>query len=574
MANTSEEIEKAVKDGLLLDLIHNASVEREDIELVNTLVRLNNEGKLNLLEEFLGLKNDGRRDFFLTREVLGSALPQLTSPVEEVMECVKHLIKEAGNDLASDWLLTPFGEYCKSNHEKIGRIIEIAIDESNEDFDFLTSAILSGASVNIEKYVDIAISLISPEKPVVTKRAIFSLGRIRYDDNLKLIEKAVNAIENILCKVKSDLISSSTLNALVSILTVRHEEEERVLQILTQSDLEVGEHFIHTAASMLAFNGKKVSISVVKYLFSVAVNVSPQNTGTIQRLDMGLYHLVDNSREEVFGFLEELIAKSDNKIGVSSFNSLKSHLFQRNKNALFNLISRWFGSKDIRLCRNCRDLFDKATDDVEISVDYDAIEGFPDGILLFLARKACGWFFHIPTTAISFIFSLIKDGIEEEEFSNILEVAFFPLLVSYSGGVKEYIENVESEVIKKNELKEKLLKRLEEFQSESRSAGDIKELQVSEYNKEIYLRYHSALMKEAYDKAQEGSLFMSGMFSKSIILYGRSSIHYTHHAKGKERQQMQMHEISHSVEFPSLSVISPSELDNILRVFRTEGCSR
>lgn len=63
--------------------------------------------------------------------------------------------------------------------------------------------------------------------------------------------------------------------------------------------------------------------------------------------------------------------------------------------------------------------------------------------------------------------------------------------------------------------------------------------------------------------------------SESVLLYGNKSISYIHTGPNeKVRQEIPLHQISTSIEFPSLQLLDPHNLDLQLRVFRVEGCHK
>jgi hypothetical protein len=81
-------------------------------------------------------------------------------------------------------------------------------------------------------------------------------------------------------------------------------------------------------------------------------------------------------------------------------------------------------------------------------------------------------------------------------------------------------------------------------------------------------------MAEARKKAEKASI-LNSICSKSVLLYGRKSIHYIHGLDEQmHRQEMPLHSFSHSIEHSRLAYMDPHGLDYMLRVFSIEGCER
>lgn len=107
-----------------------------------------------------------------------------------------------------------------------------------------------------------------------------------------------------------------------------------------------------------------------------------------------------------------------------------------------------------------------------------------------------------------------------------------------------------------------------------KSARDIPELLLSQSHRETHSRLANRQMAEARKKAEKASI-LNSICSKSVLLYGRKSIHYIHGLDEQmHRQEMPLHSFSHSIEHSRLAYMDPHGLDYMLRVFSIEGCER
>ncbi|MBN4080136.1 hypothetical protein JYT31_00580 [Beggiatoa alba] len=143
MTELETKLINACRDGDFLNTIYEISrkdnSEREKI--INELILLNNNLKIDVVAEFKKLKNsDEYGNFFIIRRLFEKILPKINSPAKDVMECVIHLTKEAGADMTARILFSPFTEYCESDKHRTGEILRY-VDESPElCADFITPA--------------------------------------------------------------------------------------------------------------------------------------------------------------------------------------------------------------------------------------------------------------------------------------------------------------------------------------------------------------------------------------------------------------------------------------------------
>jgi hypothetical protein len=190
-----------------------------------------------------------------------------------------------------------------------------------------------------------------------------------------------------------------------------------------------------------------------------------------------------------------------------------------------------------------------------------------------LARKAIGWFFMRPVSAISFVISMIE-ACAENELTEIENVCFQPLLISYPGSVRRYLEGEAKNDKKRTKgFCNRLLTRLKKYHADFESAQNIKELKPSEEDRYAYSRHHQRLMNESMKSAKSSSLLSVLGVQELVLLYGNKSISYIHtNSEEKVRQETPLHKFSTSIEYPSLEFLDPQNLDLSLRIFRIEGC--
>lgn len=230
--------------------------------------------------------------------------------------------------------------------------------------------------------------------------------------------------------------------------------------------------------------------------------------------------------------------------------------------------------KKIKLGIYASDLLRDSDKGISIGFDPAYVTKESKGVHLFLARKACGWFFNQPKTAISLIESLIL-GAPEDELIEIQQLIFHPLCVSYPGSICDHLERLnKSKEDRVKQIATTVLSEYEKYQASVKEAFKINELSPSEQDRHTYWRHHNKLMSESMKQARSKSFFTSLLgVNESILLYGNKSIHYVHHGEQKTRQEVPLSEISTSFEFASMYNLDPHGLEDIVWQFKAEGCT-
>lgn len=576
MKELDEKLLDGCKNGTFLDTVYELYLEdhSEESALNNSLVRMHNKGFLDVISEFkkLGAKDEGR-DFFLLRGVLEGILPEINAPISQVMSCVKHLTLEAGEDMASHTLMRPFRAFCQSDPERPLELLTLATDTIDEEFDFISSAVISGATIDVKEYVEKAVVLGKSKNSTVSQRAVFALGQVDYKGQKSLVEAAVRVIVSAPDAHKDNPFFSVSLRSLSLLFLQDQSCKAQMLSFIQNHQEEADDQLIHTAAEVLFFENGKIPDDVEICLLKLASKVKPENKGTLNKLDHAFANILKRGEfTKVVGLMEELFEQSNYEISVADFSGLVRELFCSKDTHLSKLVTRWLLSRNVALGRFCCDLFDIShTREIPIQCDLSQLSGEYVNAHLFLTKKACGWLFIKQLSAISFIVSLI-DSAPEEQLEEISNIVFDPLLISYPGSVKEYLGSLPDESSERvQNFAASALAKLDEYHDGLDQAYGVKEMKPSEAQRHTYNRHHNKIMSKIHDGAREESIFRS-IFKESVLLYGDSSIHYMYHGGEKHRQESQMQKVSTKFEFPSLEVIDPHGLSFQIREFRLEGC--
>lgn len=571
---------ESIKNDNFLEVVHQSYLHDRnemDTQLGKLLSELHNSGEVDIVLEFSKLnRTNHKQDFFSLRHIFIKALPFLEAPVLQVMECVKHLTNQAEGDMTKGIVIGPFIEYCKKTPSRVDEVLSISLNNIDDSFDFVTPSLIAGSQINIDQYFEIALGLLADNKnSEIIKRTIFSLGRIKYT-NTQQTTRAFDAIREKSLE-SSEIDLSCCLNSLFHIYTQNLFLDTQIIEFIESIKSNNDDTLIHTASELLYFNDVIISESVEALLLDLASKVKPENKGTIDNLDFALMRMVERGQEEkaVLAF-EKICDNSKSAISIQKFDSFARKLIENPNQILSKTITKWFLSEKVSLCKQSLALLsDKYSHNgTEIMCDLSQVDIDRPFVYLYLARKAIGWFFMRPISAISFVISML-DTCPDDQLQQIFEIAFHPLLISYPGSVKKYLEDkvVSSSDRVKSFCKDLFLK-LDNYHDGMMTTSKLKELRPSEPDRYAYNRHHQLLMNESMKDARKSSLISVLGIHESVLLYGNKSISYIYTGNGNEkvRQEIPLHQISTSIEFPSLHILDPHRLDWMLRRFKVEGC--
>ncbi|MDP3873279.1 MAG: hypothetical protein Q8Q80_11515 [Methyloversatilis sp.] len=170
--------------------------KREELPL--EIAALHNDGHIDLVSEFSRLENtrEGSSKFFTTLHIFEKALPNLIASIRDVMRCVLHLHKAAGQDMAAGIIFNAYIAHCEKDPTRpleAMRIIEI---EHEQFADMLPATVAAGSRANSSHYLSELIRFCQHPAPVFRKRAIFSLSSITWPKGASVPKEALACLES------------------------------------------------------------------------------------------------------------------------------------------------------------------------------------------------------------------------------------------------------------------------------------------------------------------------------------------------------------------------------------------
>jgi hypothetical protein len=544
--------------------------------LIEELVQLHNEGLVNLIAAFASLENkpDTGINFFQIRNVFETTLPKLNSGVAQVMECVLHLVTEAGQDLAAGTVFQPFIEYCVADTSRPLEGLKLIESSVTKYAVFLSPTLVAGSQIDFEHYLNEALRLACDDDIEIRRRAISSLGRLKYPEFTNSLKKAFLALESAVSEETDDILLANAVEAAFEVYQCDRTLDTRIKPLIDDA-LHKGNDFVLYAASRLF--GLKCEIlqdSLVDILLNHLQRTNSSHKGTLDNIDCGMASLLKKGEyDRSLHFLENLILKSEGSISLDVFDSTSYELLQGKNNIIGRIATRWFLQGNQQLCEGISSIIRLFPEqELMLSVEPSELNSSKFDELLFIARKAIGYLFFEPVSAASMIVSLIEYTSDDAIIQSLSELLFDPLLINYSGKVGDYLKQ-QLQVITAQRVREAIeeaMQAFEDYLTDLKSVGNIPELYPSQKDREAYRRRFSQQMSEAMRSAEKRSVLLS-IFPKSVLLYGRKSIDYVYDLNGEARRmEIPLKSFGTEIEFPRLENIDPFGLDYVLRIFRVE----
>lgn len=562
--------------GHLLQAVHASSnaTRGECDELVHELAALHNEGLVDVVAAFEGLKSNapGGPDFFLTRHVFEKVLPHLSAPVAPVMRCVLGLCREAGQDMAAGTIFNGYIGFCTRDVTRPREALKLIEADPDALADMLAATVAAGSQLDNLYYLAELVRLIRHPSLEVRRCAVFAVARIHWPKGAIVPDTAITALEETVATETDGRILGSATKSAFTLFEQDKTLEERVVALISAVLVKGDEYTLHAASELLWLSTKKLPPALLHLLLTHLKLVKPENIGTINNIDYGIAHLLKHDDpEQGLRFLEDLLVTHNGRLKFETLDSAIGEI--RGSSALISkVLTRWFLRGEPVLCEAVHEIVGTHYgDDLCVEIDTSELKPADHVHVIFIAHKAIGYFFMKPVTAASVVISLMRHAPDDETLDVLGELLFDPLLLNYPGGMRDYVdEQAGHESGKIKETIGKALASIEHYLEALRAVPILPALHVGQSQRESYRRHMSESMVESMKAAEKESIF-SNLFARSTLLYGNKSINYFYAGDGEPRR-MEMPLTSHgvSMEFPRMDAIDPYGLDYMLRVFRQE----
>lgn len=546
----------------------------EDSKISEEIIKIHNQGLRDVVECFSKLKNESTSEvnFFLVRQIFEQVLPNLKAPVVQVMQCVLHLVKVAGQDMTAGSVYIPFTEFCTADSFRPKECLSLIESSKNEYNSFLVPTLIAGSRIDHVFYFNETLRLLEHDDVEVRRIATFALGRLVYPKNSNSLQESYQRLGKIIGEQEDEITLANAINTLIELYKIDKTHEALVARLIDITLSKGSDLTLHEASRLFGLHGDEIPDSIDSIFLGYLWQTKAGSQSFLQNIDYGLNKLIKKGKEvEVVGFLEKLISRNKGKINFHVFNQTGLFILN-NQRLLGHLVTKWFLTGDKGLCEAIESLVRLAHNNfLPLSIDPTELDSTnPDGYL-FVARKAIGYLFLEPVTVSCILISLIQHSEDDTTIQKISELLYDPLLINYPRQVSDYLEQqIDAQETKVHDAIESAIKNFEQYLEHMKSAGEIPELHPSQENREVYGRKLQREVSEAMKNAEKQSTFLS-IIPKSILLYGRKSIDYSYDIEGQARRiEIPLKSFESEMKLPRLETIDPFGLDYMIRIFKAE----
>lgn len=522
-------------------------------------VALHNNGDIDLvaIPSQPAFSKIGIHQFFTAQGFYCDAIPKLRTNAAALMECCRILIERAGDDGAAYMPNGAFRQWCKSNPDAAADIIRDARAGNELAKRFVTFA-LQGIND-----IETAIFFVRTYNDDRRLSGMAALSQMTYAEG-GTARRAIAVIEPFLTGKNDDSVRLNALSAAFSILQRQNDSDtgRRLIEAVVDNP---GPQTLHGLAQLLFRSNASLDVEAIGMALNSLRAVDPAHLGTINLLDGGLRHMLGTPNEaQALEYLTEILR--DGKLTIEHFQSTTHQLNAENPQRVYELVARWLLSGSIALGVSTGELvrahrervFDSSLQPLKLTAEQQ----------LLLCRKAIGFLFIYPVACCSLLVSVVRAA-DEKIRTYAAQLLFDPILLSYAGTAKDYLESLPATDAAYGAVRN-VLDRLKSFHSAIDAVGTLKELHPSDRQRNFAYQRSNDQMRESRKQAEKQSTILS-LVHRSAILHGRSTLTYVMEPGGQKRAlAMDLHKHSTYIEFPSLEWLDPVGLDYLLRSFMIE----
>lgn len=542
-----------------------AEIRSKTEYLPSALSGLHNESTIDLNKIFSNLSSEFDNNLFALVDLYCKTLPKIDADVMVTSECIKYLDNISDTNAYTRSLLEAYLNFCKVDESRSKRAVkEISTDQSSL-ISLLCPAIIASSFHDSAWALSQCSDLIKSKNANVVHEISKAIGILNFSDD-KEIDMGLSLLEEIVKETQPIHIQANIFNSSVSLGKKSDTLWYRVNLIL-KALLKDQEPLVLIESSRTAMFD--IPQSTLDLIINSLQNTKIENPYILGNIDHLLVKLSSNSQTDLADSLVEALLLNNSDLEITQFDSFSYYLLNENKDNLNRILTKWFLSSETNLCRAIPDLVSgKERGRLELSFDSSQLKENEYHAIV-VARKAIGWLFTSPVTVSSLVLSIYKE-VSLVHKKEIEELLFEPLLLSYTGKLKRYFEDIKKKNdLEINEVIERLFTMLNQYNEDAHLTSDINELKSPSENAHAYWKEFNRKFEDARENGRKS--FIQDFFTTQHLLYGNSTAHYVYDKSGgQQRSELQMSSHSYSSELPKLNIIDPYGLDYMLRMFRVE----
>jgi hypothetical protein len=500
-----------------------------------------------------------------------SALPELQAPARDIVSCVGHLYREAGNDLAASWIFKSYVVYLEKHPDRPQDAIA-TIEDNPEDFaELLTPTLVAGSRSDAGHYRTETLRLSVHDDLRIRRAALLSIGRLSWASDRG--DSAVARLEEAISTESDDVALANVIRSIHELSKQGCIEEKPAAAAIGAALAKGDKYSLHAASEIFSREADAVRDASLDMVLNHLRDVRPENNLTVQNVDHGLAsQLSSDNSEKALLLLEHLLLTASGDFSMDNFPACARAIIG-DPQLTARIFTRWFLAGQKALCQAVQEIVEVNHGENDLLVQADsAVLGPDDSIsIVFAARKAVGFLLMRPVTVASFLVSLISLSSDPHAVRELEGLLFNPVLLNYPRRARDFLEGqAKAEGGEVQATLERGIARIDAYLETLRSVGSLPALHPSQSHRDAFHRDMSVKMAESFKAAESRSVFMS-LVTKNVLLYGRKSISHVRQADGQaQRIEFPLQTISSEIEMPRLHMIDPVGLDFACRVYRTQ----
>ncbi len=561
--NFEAELKKNYAEGSLLSFLLctvNQPQEEQRNSVAEVLVDSHNNGEIDIFDEnqWRTFETEGNFSFFQFQHFFSGILPKLSAHYKSVMFVVKKIVQLGGADWAANEPNDAFVEWCRQDGQRALSIMEDARQGDQLALEHLTFSLVSG------NYFEEAKAFLESNYPEARISGAASMGRMSLSASQ---ETEANAL--IICTLEQCDDPDLAANLYAAAFAIAKKSDEADLSTLkTVAELSakhISPNLQFQAARSLFRNAKILDQDCLDAIMRLLKEIDPQHIKILEILDIALSALIETGfLDTAFELLENLVCGSSGKIPITQFDNFFRKISEDDE-ALARAAVRWFRVGDLNLCSGFASL---VPENAQLNIKKNDLPR-EQGDLDFMCRKVVAHLFMKPLVAASFLLSVIKHS-DENSKNTAAELLFDPLLISYGGKLREYLEEFCAHSTGPAvEIVQKVLDRKTAYLKDLEGIDTLVELRPGEQQRQAERAHLEEKMRKSFKQAEQDSILQD--IPKSYLLYGKSLVTFVEDPNGSIRKiEAQMGEVSFEIEHPRLDVIDPVGLQFLLFYFKAE----
>jgi hypothetical protein len=549
--------------GTLMEEIAERELRTERDNIGALLTTLHNDRRINLTSDqnLKAIEGLAHNDFWFAVHPLTQAIAGLNCSHQDVLLLVRTLVTKAGNDGVAGQPNLALQEWSKGHPRESVGIIE-GIEK--EDPNCLAHGLFAVLGLGDES---IASKLLASRKVKVRMIGLNALSRMEILTEDKKMETIDAALEVLASETEPEPRANAIQAAFRLWEKLGSEKPYRQGEVINSVGALGDKQELSQLAAMLFLHHSGMSRDSVALVLRWLSNTPSNSDVTLSNLDHAIYR-----RDERWDFIQVVevfaycIPTLSTKPEGRTYHHFAEWLWEAPANTSY-IYARWLENGNRALCEYLSALLQGRNSSPGIDIQRAHC---PNAVVdqIFLARKAIGYLWHKEVSTASILLSVVKHG-KSEARQDAEDLLFNPLLLSYGGQLREYLEGRRGDRSKRiAACVKRLLDRHDTHIAGLETPKNLVELRPSNDQRRAAALKDHERNRDIQRQARERSIF-GDLFTTQNLLYGRKTFSIIHGTGGKTHPNIsELSEFSYSMELPRLSVIDPVGFNEMLTIFR------